>query len=80
MHGELYDLNGFKTFVFGGVNWWRAEFPTEQEFAHGLTTLHENNFSVDLVLTHDAPETYRNELNTDVPHSALNDYFEQMRN
>ena len=61
------------------MNWWREEFPTEQEFAHGLATLKKNNLSVDLVLTHDAPETYRNELNTDVPHSALNDYFEQLR-
>ena len=128
MRGELYDLNGFKTFVFGGapshdiqgfatdeelardyttgilkkddpnfkkkkdrlkkqkkpfrvehVNWWRAEFPSDTEFAHGLDTLEKANFHVDLVLTHDAPETYRKQLNTDVPHSTLNDYFEQMR-
>lgn len=128
MRGELYDLNSFKTFVFGGapshdmqgfatdeelardytagvlkkddpnfkkkrdrlkkqkrnfriegVNWWRAEFPSDAEFAHGLDTLEKTNFHVDLVLTHDALETYRKQLNTDMPHSALNDYFEQVR-
>ena len=127
MRGEVYNLNGLKTFTFGGapshditgfatdeelsrdytagvlkkddpnfkkkkdrlkkqkrdfriehVNWWREEFPTEQEFAHGLDKLREHNFSVDLVLTHDAPETYRKQLNTNVPHSALNDYLEQL--
>ncbi len=65
--GYVYTLQGRKCFVFGGarsvdrkgrrsgVSWWREEIPSEEEFRRGLDSLEEEDWKVDWILTHTAP-------------------------
>jgi hypothetical protein len=65
--GRVYNLNGYKTFTFGGaesvdkdwriegVSWWREELPGMGDFNRGWENLEAHNWEVDLVLTHTAP-------------------------
>lgn len=67
MRGQLFDLNGWRTFAFGGaqshdiayrlprVSWWEQEMPATEEVAAAEAMLDEAGWSVDLVLTHCAP-------------------------
>ena len=65
--GEIYNLNGQKFFVFGGGEsrnyddkikencFWNREMPNEEEYENGLKNLAEHDFSVDYIITHEAP-------------------------
>ena len=76
MNGEIYDIDGIKSFVFGGassidkvfripgVSWWPEEIPSHSEFLKGLDNLKKNNWDIDLFLAHTCP--------TDVSSSLFN--------
>ncbi len=65
--GYVYSIGGRKCFVFGGAksldrngrtagkSWWRREIPSEEEYRRGLDSLEKEDWSVDWVLTHTAP-------------------------
>lgn len=67
MNGEIYDIEGIKSFVFGGANsidkafrvpyvsWWPEEIPSHGEFLKGLRSLEKNNWDIDLFLAHTCP-------------------------
>jgi hypothetical protein len=67
-NGYVFNLNGFKTFVMGGatsqdkafrtehISWWREEMPTYTEMQRGIDNLAANNYKVDLILSHCAPD------------------------
>ena len=67
MNGEIYDIEGIKSFVFGGassidkvfripgVSWWPEEIPSHSEFLKGLDNLKKNNWDIDLFLAHTCP-------------------------
>lgn len=67
MRGQVFDLNGWQTFTFGGarshdieyrtprISWWEQELPTPEEVDMAKATLEETGWKVDLVLTHCAP-------------------------
>lgn len=65
--GSVLQLEGKSILCFGGgetvdkeerepgVNWWKAEMPTEEEYARCEANLNACGHRVDYVLTHDAP-------------------------
>ena len=67
MRGEIYDVDGFKIFAFGGgysidkhlripgVDWWPEEMPSDDEYENALKNLEKHNYFVDLVVTHVPP-------------------------
>jgi TPR repeat protein/predicted phosphohydrolase len=67
--GNVYLINGYKYFIFGGaysikketatspVNVWEEEMPNLTEYKNGLQRLKENSFSFDYILTHQAPKS-----------------------
>jgi len=69
--GEVFDLQGFKVFAFGGaashdmhrrvegVNWWPQEIPSQKEYDNALKNLERCDWTVDYVITHAPPEGVR---------------------
>lgn len=67
MNGEIYNIEGIKSFVFGGadsidkasripyVSWWPEEIPSRGEFLKGLSNLERNDWDIDLFLAHTCP-------------------------
>lgn len=67
-HGEIYTIEGKKFFTFGGatsidrhlrvpgLSWWKEEVPSVAEMDRGLQNLEDNNYIVDYILAHTAPE------------------------
>ena len=65
--GEVYDIFGYKYFVFGGAlsidkaqripgkSWWGQEIPNNAEFENAMTNLEKHNWKVDYVITHTCP-------------------------
>lgn len=45
-----------KWFRINHISWWQQELPSKEEMAFGLKTLEENNFEVDYIITHCAPQ------------------------
>lgn len=84
IRGEVYNLQGLKTWVMGGgigsdtqfdlydetLTLFSEDIPHIEEMKHGLEALEVNNFHVDLVLTHDAPLQMKRDLK--IPDLALN--------
>lgn len=66
-NGEVFNINGFKFFIFGGATsvdrafrregktWFPEEIPSREEMQHAADTLERNNFNVDYILSHCAP-------------------------
>ena len=67
MRGEIFNLNNKKMFVFGGarsidqyrrkegISWWPQEQASYQECDYAAENLRKNNFQIDYILTHCAP-------------------------
>jgi hypothetical protein len=49
-----------RLFRINHVSWWKEELPSEEEMNHGLDILKENNWKVDYILTHCAPQQVAN--------------------
>ena len=68
MRGEIYNIDGYKLFAFGGAfshdrywrkegeSWWQAELPNHDEVSNALNNLEKNNNEVDIIITHDSPK------------------------
>ena len=67
MRGEVFEIEGFTVFVFGGArsidkdfrtpheSWWPQEMPTKEDYENALQNLKRVGNRVDLVVTHAAP-------------------------
>lgn len=65
--GSVFTIEGKKLLCFGGgestdqedreigINWWREEMPSKQEMIDCVQNLEAHDYTVDYVLTHDAP-------------------------
>lgn len=65
MRGEVYTIDSFTFFTFGGayshdvmyrtehVNWWKDELPTHMETENAIKNLEAHQWKVDYVLSHD---------------------------
>lgn len=69
--GEIFDFGGLKTVVIGGAysvdkfiriirryNWWEDEQPSDEIKQYVEKQLNDNNWKVDVVLSHTAPLKY----------------------
>jgi TPR repeat protein/glycosyltransferase involved in cell wall biosynthesis/predicted phosphohydrolase len=69
IRGNVYLINGLKYFVFGGaysikredsyshIPVWDEEMPNDKEYARGKKRLKENDWTIDIILTHQAPRS-----------------------
>lgn len=74
IRGQVYDLYSLKFFVFGGasshdkeyrkerVNWWPQEIPNSVEKQGAIENLDKNDWKVDYVITHCAPDKILDDL------------------
>lgn len=70
MRGQIYTIEGKKILAFGGalsfdkerrkegLNWWKEEMPTEEEYQEALINLKKNNYTIDYVISHDCPTSW----------------------
>lgn len=83
MRGQVFAINGTKIFTMGctsshdkihrteGKSWWKSELPSEDEYQDALKNLDKNNWDVDLVITHCAPDSIQANLASWYEHDKL---------
>lgn len=87
--GEMFDIEGKKFFCFGkaqshdkwcrteGVNWWKEEMPSKEEYEYGLDTLDKYGWKCDYVISHCAPDSIVDILgHGEYTHDKLTNYFQ----
>lgn len=74
MRGEVYTIDGYKFFTFGGaksidkgfrtegISWWREEECTLEEEKYAIENLQKHGNKIDFILTHTCAESTLNEL------------------
>ncbi len=67
LRGEVFCIEGIKIFAFGGgfsadkarrrehLSWWPQEMPSEEDYENARVHLQENDYAVDVILTHAPP-------------------------
>lgn len=70
MRGQIFDINGYKWFTYGGAestdqywripyeSWWPEETPSIEEYNEGVHNLRAVDFKVDYIITHAMPQSY----------------------
>lgn len=70
MRGQVFDINGYKWFTYGGAEstdqqwrtpyktWWPEETPSLEEYNEGVRNLRAVDFKVDYIVTHAMPQSY----------------------
>lgn len=68
MRGQVFVIEEKKFFTFGGAysidkgwrqrgySWWCQEMPTDEEMKEAIHNLEQNQYNVDYIITHTAPE------------------------
>lgn len=62
-----------------GENWWPEELPSPEEYRRGLEALERENWAVDLVLTHCAPEAIQRRIAPDYPVNELTGFLQKVQ-
>lgn len=82
--GEVVSLDGVKVFGFGGAmstdrgygistkSWWKEELPSTKEIKNAKCNLKKLNNKVDIILTHDAPDSILHQMNISRNYNNLN--------
>ena len=90
MRGEIYDIDGYSVFTFGGaysvdryireegVSWWSQEIPSDEELEHARETLRKHGNTVDLIVTHEVPTTFLKQLYSGVRGYTLTHFLEEL--
>lgn len=63
-----------------GVDWWSNEMPNDYEYEEALSNLKKHNFKVDYIITHAAPTSIQQMLDTKKPINQITDFFEDLKN
>ena len=70
MRGQIYEIDGRTFFTMGGaqstdkiyrkegVSWWSRELPSDEEYREAYRNLEANDFKVNFIISHCAPEDY----------------------
>lgn len=89
--GEIYLLGDKKVFTFGGANsvdkairtphlsWWEQEMPSRDEMEHGIERLSDFFDSVDIVVTHECPESIAHNICYYYEPDSLRKYFDVLK-
>ena len=93
MRGYVYDLEGMKIFAMGGarssdrmyrtvgVSWWREEMPNAEEIRRARQNLALNDNQVDIMITHDAPQSIARMIDlAKAEDDELMPFFDELRN
>ena len=87
MRGQVYTINGLKFFTMGGaeshdkeyrkenISWWSREMPSDEEYEEALSNLDNNNWDVDYVITHTAPDNIQYRLCHWYSHNKLSNFL-----
>lgn len=91
MRGQIYEIDGRTFFTFGGGHspdfdirnetdtWWERELPTLEEINAAIQRLHDADYHVDYVITHEPPWSLYSCLNTPPPdHLEVHAFFEEV--
>ena len=78
MRGQVFYIDNKTFFTFGGassidrvhrregMDWWKEEMPSKEEYLEGIKHLNNNNCKIDVVLTHTAPYEIIMEMGIDI--------------
>ncbi len=92
MRGQVYALEGRRFFTMGGADshdkehrkegktWWAQEMPSQLEYQEAEDNLSKQNWDVDFVITHCAPETIQQHIGDDYSENDLTHFLEQIKN
>lgn len=76
MRGQIYNIDGRSFFTFGGAlsidkeirtegsSWWRQEEATYAEMDEALRNLEKEDYNIDYIITHAAPDSIKKKLLT----------------
>lgn len=94
MRGQIFTVEGFRIFTFGGgestdremrtehISWWKEEMPTPAELEEGAKAIDEVNCDVDFIITHEPPSIVKSTMLLRAGETdsvnKLNGYFEQL--
>lgn len=89
MRGQVYTISEKKFFVMGGarstdkwarkegISWWAGEMPSDEEYDEGFVNLARNDFKVDYIVTHCAPDSYQDYIGQGYyEHDKLTNYLQ----
>lgn len=88
MRGQVFQIDGFKVFTMGGasshdkpfrvpgVSWWTEELPSDDEYQEAEKNLEENNWQVDLIVSHCTADSIQKRLAYWYGHDKLTNFFE----
>lgn len=91
MRGQIYEIDSYRFFTFGGAsshdkeyrtkdeNWWEEELPSESELNHAKTNLEAVDWTVDYIITHCAPTSIQQIVNSSFDTDKLTDFFETIK-
>lgn len=94
MRGQIFTIEGFRIFTFGGgesvdremrtehISWWKEEMPSPSELEEGAKAIDEAGCEVDYIITHEPPSIVKSTMllrSGDTENvNKLNGYFEQL--
>lgn len=94
MRGQIFTIEGFRIFTFGGgesvdremrtehISWWKEEMPSPSELEKGAKAIDEVGCEVDYIITHEPPSIVKSTMllrSGDTENvNKLNGYFEQL--
>lgn len=88
--GQVFEIDELKFFAMGGadsvdkgtrtpfIDWWPQEMPSYIDYENALYNLEQNNWKVDYVITHCAPSTIHQAINSNYKPNVLNIFFDQL--
>lgn len=92
MRGQLYEIGDKRFFTFGGAashdkeyrtkdkNWWEEELPSAEELETAISNLEANGWNVDYIITHCAPSSVQEKINSSYNKDVLTEFFEEIKN
>ena len=94
MRGQIFNIEGYRIFTFGGgestdremrtehISWWKEEMPTPAEREEGAKAIDEVDCDVDFIITHEPPSIVKSTMLLRAGETdsvnKLNGYFEQL--
>lgn len=91
MRGQMFNIQGDKYFTMGGaashdkhlrkdgISWWSQELPSNDEYESALNNLDKNNWMVDYVISHCAPDSIQGEISYWFEHDKQTNFFESIK-
>lgn len=88
MRGQVFNLDGLKVFSMGGAvshdkmfrregrDWWAEEMPSDEEYEEAVNNLAANDWKVDLVVSHCAPDSSQSQLGDYFQHDKLTNFLQ----